>query len=79
MWPELKCPKTLIFFFLNHLWVFLDSLWRENWKMRQWKTPSKKVYEFLQDGGRKAVLHPKPYNLAFINCLFMCLGREQVK
>lgn len=27
--------------------------------MRQWKSPSKKVYEFLQDGGRKASLCPQ--------------------
>lgn len=58
---------------LNHLWVCLDSLWRENWKMWQWRSPSKNVSEFLQDGRRKAILRPTPYNLAFINRLIMCL------
>lgn len=46
MWSELQCPTTLIFFF-NHLWDNLDSLWRENGKLWQWKKPSKQVYEFL--------------------------------
>lgn len=44
MWSELKCPTILIF--LNHLWDYLDSLWREGGKIWQWKNPSKKIYEF---------------------------------
>lgn len=37
----------------------------------------KYVSEFMYDGGRNAIPRPKPYILAFKNCLIVCLkGRK---